>query len=154
MKFTAILANVAAIVFTATCVNAAAITDCVVDKDFSTLKGSEGTNTVKTGSTFCFDLVGKAGTKFPSNSKVSIGFRDTTNYIWTVEEPLCKALTSGPSQANCPHLKANKKGFTGCVKLPKAAVKVPKSGTSLQFSIEFTHDNLAFVCVKGTAKVA
>ena len=40
-----------------------------------------GTDKVKTGSTFCFDLVGKAGTRFPSDSKVSIGFRDNSKFL-------------------------------------------------------------------------
>ncbi|KAG0042695.1 hypothetical protein BGZ83_000173, partial [Gryganskiella cystojenkinii] len=92
MKLIAFLANIVAILTVASVVDAAAITNCQVDKaclenqnsalpprhdHFNALKGSKATDKVKSGAKFCFDLVGKADMTFPTGAVISIGLRDS-----------------------------------------------------------------------------
>ncbi|KAG0304395.1 hypothetical protein BGZ98_005579 [Dissophora globulifera] len=135
--------------------NAATLQNCQVDKGFDVLPGSHGTDAVRDGSIYYFKLVGKVLKPYPKGTVVSVGFRESIQYIWTAQAPLCNVLTSGPSSTNCHGLPNNKKGLTGRIRLPKSEVKVPKPGTALQLSIEFLDTaDLALTCIKGTAQVA
>ncbi|KAI8605491.1 hypothetical protein EDD21DRAFT_363389 [Dissophora ornata] len=143
-----------ATVFLALGANAATLQNCQVDKDFDVLPGSHGSDTVTEGSTYCFDLIGTVFEPFPKGSLASVSFRNLTRDLWTVQAPLCKVLRSGPSKANCPGLAKNNKGLTGCIKIPKAKIALPKSGTTIQVSIEVLTEQGALTCIKGTLKIA
>ncbi|KAF8932174.1 hypothetical protein BGZ58_007193 [Dissophora ornata] len=129
-----------ATVFLALGANAATLQNCQVDKDFDVLPGSHGSDTVTEGSTYCFDLIGTVFEPFPKGSLASVSFRNLSK--------------SGPSKANCPGLAKNNKGLTGCIKIPKAKIALPKSGTTIQVSIEVLTEQGALTCIKGTLKIA